>query len=91
MNKMKRTVSFFFPERKGNAVETKDGSNALRKEVLGSMLDVVVGEGGHHVVAVVVFGLVADPDALDAGLLGGLFEVLRQKLALLVEVVAGAL
>lgn len=55
------------------------------------MLDVVVREGGHGVVAVVVVGLVADLDALDAGLLGRLFEVLGQELALLVEVVAGAL
>lgn len=55
------------------------------------MLDVVVREGRHREVAVIVVGLVADLDALDAGLLGGLLQVLGEKLALLIEVVAGSL
>lgn len=61
------------------------------EEVLGGMLDVVVREGRHREVAVIVVGLVADLDALDAGLLGGLLQVLGEKLALLIEVVAGSL
>lgn len=55
------------------------------------MLHVVIREGRHREVAVVVVGLVADLDALDAGLLGGLLQVLGEKLTLLVEVVAGSL
>lgn len=55
------------------------------------MLDMVIGETRHEVVAVVVVRLVADIDALDASVLGSLVEVLRQELALLVEVVAGSL
>lgn len=55
------------------------------------MLNMLIGESGHEVVAVVVLGLVADVDALDAGLLGGLFEILGEELALFVEVVTGAL
>jgi hypothetical protein len=35
--------------------------------------------------------LVSDLDALDAGVLDGLFQVLGKKLLLLVEVVAGTL
>lgn len=65
--------------------------NALGKQILGRMLDMVIRERRHSVVAVIVVRLVADLDALDAGLLGGLFEVLGQELALLVEVVAGSL
>lgn len=55
------------------------------------MLDMVIRERRHGVVTMVVIRLVADIDALDASLLGGLLEVLREKLALLVEVVAGTL
>lgn len=65
--------------------------NALCKEILGRMLDVVVRERRHKVVAVVVVVVITDLDALDARLLGGLFEVLRKQLALLVEVVSIAL
>lgn len=63
----------------------------LCKQVLGRMLDMVIRERGHGVVAVVVVGLVAHLDALNPSVLGGLFEVLGEQLALLVEVVAGAL
>ena len=56
------------------------------------MVDVVIGKGGHEVVAVVVVGLHSQVDTLVvARLLGGLGQVLGQKLALLVEVVAGTL
>lgn len=55
------------------------------------MFHVVIRERRHRVVAVVVVRLVADLQTLDARLLGRLLEVLGQKLALLVEVVAGAL
>lgn len=55
------------------------------------MVDMVIRKSRHGVVTVVIVGLVADLDALDAGLGGGLFEVLREELALFVEVVAGAL
>lgn len=54
------------------------------------MFHVVIRERRHRVVAVVVVRLVADLQTLDARLLGRLLEVLGQKLALLVEVVAGA-
>lgn len=67
------------------------GSHALSEQILGRMLDVVIGERGDEVVAVIVVLLVADFDALDAGFLSGLFEVFGEELALLVEVVAGAL
>lgn len=69
----------------------KIGSHALSQQILGRMLDVVVGKCGNEIVTVVVVRLVADLDAVDAGFLGGLFEVFRQELALLVEVVAGTL
>jgi hypothetical protein len=55
------------------------------------MLDMVIREGSHGIVTMIVIRLVADAHALDASLLGGLFKVLRQKLALFVEVVAGTL
>jgi hypothetical protein len=55
-------------------------------------LDVVVGECGHEVVAVVVVGLHAELDALVvASFLSCLDEVLWKKLTLLVEVVTRAL
>lgn len=65
--------------------------NPLCKQVLGRVFHVVIRERRHRVVAVVVVRLVADLQTLDARLLGRLLEVLGQKLALLVEVVAGAL
>lgn len=55
------------------------------------MLDMVVCERRHRVIAMVVIRLVPDIDALHAGLLGCLFEVLGEELALLVEVVTGSL
>lgn len=61
------------------------------EESLGRPLDVLIGEGRHEVVRVVVVRLVAD---LHAGLTsfgGGSLEVLGEELALLVEVVAGTL
>lgn len=55
------------------------------------MLDMVIRERGHGIVAVVVVGLVAHVDALHTGLFGGLLKVFGQQLALLVEIVAGTL
>lgn len=55
------------------------------------MLDMVIRERGHGVVAVVVVGLVAHVDALNTGLFGRLLKVFGQQLALLVEIVAGTL
>lgn len=42
------------------------------------MFDMIVGECGHGVVAVVVVWLEADVDALDAGFLGCFLEVFGQ-------------
>lgn len=70
---------------------TNSRGDPLSKEILGRMLDMVIREGRHGVVTMVVIRLVADADALDASLPGSLFKVLGQKLALLVEVVAGTL
>lgn len=72
-------------------IERRKVGNALLEKVLGGMLHVVIREGRHREVAVVVVGLVADLDALDTGLLGGLLQVLGEELALLVEVVASSL
>lgn len=56
------------------------------------MVDVVIGKGGHEVVAVVIVGLHSQVDSLVvARLFSGLGQVLGQELALLVEVVAGTL
>lgn len=55
------------------------------------MLDMVVGERRHRVIAMIVIRLVPNIDTLYASVLGGLFEVLGEELALFVEVVAGSL
>lgn len=56
------------------------------------MVDVIVGKAGHGKVTVVVVRLFPDIDALLlADRLGRVFEILREELSLLVEVVAGAL
>ena len=55
------------------------------------MLDVVIGKSRHRIVRVVVVRLVAHLHTIHSGLLGSGFEVLREELALLVEVVAGTL
>lgn len=55
------------------------------------MLDMVIRERRHGIVTMVIIRLVADIDALDASFLGSLLEVLREKLALLVEIIAGTL
>jgi hypothetical protein len=52
----------------------------------------LVCKGRHEVVAVVIVRLKAEVDSfVVAGLLGGLDEVLRQKLPLFIKVVASAL
>lgn len=67
-------------------------ADVLGKKVLRGPFHVLVREGGHEVVAVVVVGLHAQVDALVvACLLGRGNEVLRKQLLLLVEVVAGTL
>lgn len=55
------------------------------------MLDVVIRKGRHGVVGVVIVGLVADIQASETSLTSCGFEVFGEKLALFVEVVAGAL
>jgi len=56
------------------------------------MLDMVIRERCHSKVAVIIIRLEPDVDALLlADLLGRSCEVLRQKLALLIEIVSGAL
>ena len=65
--------------------------DALRKQILGRMLHMLIRERRHKVIAMIVLGLVADAHAFDAGLLGGFFEVFGEELALFVEVVAGSL
>lgn len=69
----------------------RKGGNPLSKQKLGRMVDMVIRKSRHSVVTVIVVGLVADLDALDARLRGGLFEVFGEELALFVEVVAGTL
>jgi cytochrome b len=55
-------------------------------------INVIVGKGSHEVVAVVIVRLHAQLDTLVvAGLLSRVDKVLGEKLALLVEIVAGTL
>jgi hypothetical protein len=51
----------------------------------------VIRERRHGKVTVVVIRLIPDLETLDTGLLSRLLEVLREQLALLVEVVASTL
>lgn len=55
------------------------------------MIHMLIGKRCHSVIAMVVVGLVADLNALHVVLGCRLFEVLGEKLPLLVEVVAGSL
>lgn len=62
------------------------------EEVLGRVVNMLIGKGRHEVVRVIVVRLVIDLDLIgEALLLGGGFEVFGEELALLVEVVSGAL
>lgn len=69
------------------------GHTLVTKQCLGRMVHVVVREGGHEVVRVVVVGLVADCEVVlaetEAG--GDALQVFGEQLALLVEVVSGSL
>lgn len=66
--------------------------NLLRAQVLRSPCDVLIGKGGHEVIAVVIVWLEAKVDALVvASCLCSYDKVLGKKLFLLVEVVSGAL
>jgi len=66
--------------------------HSLAQQVLCSMVDVIIGKGGHEVVAVIVVGLHSQVDTLVvARLFSGLGQVFGQELALLVEVVASTL
>lgn len=55
------------------------------------MLNMVIGERSHRIIRVVVVRLVSHLQTLLPGLLSRSLEVLWEKLALLVEVVAGSL
>lgn len=56
------------------------------------MVNMVVGEAGHGVIAVIVVGLIPDVDTiLLTNRLCSFGEILRKKLFLLIKVVAGAL
>lgn len=78
-----------FSSRESREMGRED--DALRKQILGRMLHMLIRERRHKVIAMIVLGLVADAHAFDAGLLGGFFEVFGEELALFVEVVAGSL
>lgn len=66
--------------------------DVLLEQMLCSMIDVVVSKASHGEVAVVIIWLESDGDSrVDASLFGGLFEVLRQKLSLLIKVVSSSL
>lgn len=67
-------------------------NNILCKQVLGGMVDVVVAEGGHGVVTMVIIWLESNLDSLLlANLLCSCDKVFGEKLSLFVEVVASAL
>merc|ERR1712070_414665 len=63
--------------------------NSLLQQVLGRMFHVIIREGADEEVRVVVAILIPHLDALPAAF-GDLLQVLRQQLALLVKVIAGA-
>jgi hypothetical protein len=71
--------------------EMEKGVDTL-EEVFGRVVNVLIGKGRHEVVGVIVVRLVVDLDLIgETLLLGGGFEVFGEELALLVEVVSGAL
>jgi hypothetical protein len=51
----------------------------------------VFGEGSHCIVAVVVIQLVSDVHSCNTSILGGFLKIFREKLSLLIEIVAGSL
>lgn len=55
------------------------------------MLNMVIRKGSHGIIGVVIVRLVANIQAGDSSVTGCGLEVLREQLALFVEVVAGAL
>lgn len=55
------------------------------------MLDMVIRKRRHRIIAMIIVRLIPDIHTLHARLLGGLFKVLREQLALFVEVVTGSL
>lgn len=55
------------------------------------MLDVVIRERRHGIITVVIIRLVPHLDPRDTSFLCRLLQVLREKLALLIEVVARSL
>ena len=55
------------------------------------MLNMVICEASHRIIAMIIIWLVPDLHARDAGVSGGFLEVLWEELALLVEVVSGSL
>jgi hypothetical protein len=51
----------------------------------------VLGKGGHCVVAVIVIRLVSDSHSFNTSLLGSCLEIFWEKLSLLIKIVAGSL
>jgi hypothetical protein len=67
-----------------------DDARLSLEQILGGVCDVVVGEAGDEVVAVIVARLLSQGDFM-VWLIRCFDEVFGQQLALLVEVVLGAL
>lgn len=63
----------------------------LSSQKLRRMLNMVIRKRSHRIITVIVIRLVPHIHALNASLRHSLFEVLGEKLALFVEVVAGSL
>ena len=55
------------------------------------MLNMIIRKRSHRIITVIVIRLVPHIHALNASLGDGLFKVLREQLALFVEVIAGSL
>jgi hypothetical protein len=63
----------------------RTGLTHLCNEIFRRMVDMVFGERGDHVIAVVVIRLVADLYSFNTSLLGCLLQVLGKQLSLFVE------
>ena len=68
------------------------GLHILCKQVLRSMINVIIRKCCYGKITVVVVWLIPDiQPSINTGFLRGSSEVLREKLPLLIEVVAGSL
>ena len=76
---------------KGEKKEIKKGSNPLCKKILGSMVNMIIRECRHSVVAMIIVRLVANIDTLNTGFFSSRLEVFREKLTLFVKVVSSSL